>query len=56
MTVSVGLRELLVVIALALIGLLLAAVAALTPWHASPPVYRIPVVSVEAPGGVARTG
>jgi hypothetical protein len=54
--VSVGFRELLVVVALALAGLLLAAAAALTPWHASPPASRIPAVTVEAPGGVAGTG
>ncbi len=40
MTVSVGFRELLVVIALALAGLLLAAVAALTPWRAAPPNHH----------------
>lgn len=56
MTVSVGLRELLVVIALALTGLLLAALAALTPWRADPPAFQNSVVTVEAPGGVARTG
>lgn len=56
MTVSVGLRELLVVIALALTGLLLAAVAALTPWRAAPPAFQNSVVTVEAPGGVAGTG
>jgi hypothetical protein len=55
-TVGVGFRELLVVVALALTGLLLAAAAALTPWHASPPAFRTPVVTVEAPGGVAGTG
>jgi hypothetical protein len=56
MTDSVGFRELLVVVALALSGLLLAALAALTPWHATSPVGRSPVVTVEAPGGVAGTG
>ena len=56
MTISVGLRELLVVVALALSGLLLAALVALTPWHTTPPAYRTPVVSVEVPGGVAGTG
>jgi len=55
-TISVGLRELLVVVALALSGLLLAALVALTPWHTTPPAYRTPVVSVEVPGGVAGTG
>ena len=56
MTVSVGLRELLVVVALALAGLLLAALAALTPWHATQPPFQTTVVVVEAPGGVAGTG
>ncbi len=56
MTVNVGFRELLVVVVLALSGLLLAAIAALTPWHASPPASRTPAVTVEAPGGVAGTG
>jgi hypothetical protein len=51
--VGVGFRELLVVVALALSGLLLAALAALTPWHTAPPAYQTPVVSVEVPGGVA---
>jgi hypothetical protein len=55
-TVSVGIRELLVVVALALSGLLVAALAALTPWHTAPPAYQTPVVSVEVPGGVAGTG
>jgi hypothetical protein len=55
-TVGVGFRELMVVVALAMTGLLLAAAAALTPWHVSPPALRSPVVTVEAPGGVAGTG
>jgi hypothetical protein len=56
MTVGVGFRELMVVVALALTGLLLAALAALTPWHTAPPAYQTPVVTVEVPGGVAGTG
>lgn len=56
MTDGVGFREVLVVVGLALTGLLLAAVAALTPWHATSPAGRTPVVTVEAPGGVAGTG
>ena len=56
MTVGVGFRELLVVIALALAGLLLAALAALTPWREAPPAFQNSVVTVEAPGGVAGTG
>ena len=56
MTFGVGFRELLVVIALAVAGLLLAAAAALTPWRASPPAFQNSVVTVEMPGGVARTG
>jgi len=55
-TDGVGFREVLVVVGLALTGLLLAAVAALTPWHATSPAGRTPVVTVEAPGGVAGTG
>jgi hypothetical protein len=55
-TDGVGFREVLVVVGLALTGLLLAAVAALTPWHATSPAGRNPVVTVEAPGGVAGTG
>lgn len=55
-TERVGFHELLVVVGLALTGLLLAALAALTPWHATPPAGRTPLVTVEAPGGVAGTG
>ncbi|HET8680532.1 MAG TPA: hypothetical protein VFM54_01465 [Micromonosporaceae bacterium] len=46
-----GLREIMVVLVLALAGVLLAATAALAPWHvgAAPPA----VVRLEPPGGPA---
>jgi hypothetical protein len=51
--IGVGFRELMVVVAVALTGLVLAALAALTPWYAGPSGPRAPIVTVESPGGVA---
>jgi hypothetical protein len=50
---GVGVRELLVVAAVATAGLVLAAVAALSPWYPAPPATRTPIVTVIHPGGVA---
>jgi hypothetical protein len=50
---GVGVRELVVVAALAAAGLLLAALAVLTPWYSAPPATRTPIVTVVGPGGVA---
>ncbi|GIH12718.1 hypothetical protein [Rugosimonospora africana] len=50
---GVGVRELLVVAGLATAGLILAAVAALSPWYSAPPATRTPIVTVIDPGGVA---
>lgn len=48
---SGGVRELLVVLALAVLGLLVAGVAALTPWYSATADDRPPpVVRVEPPG------
>lgn len=45
-----GFREILVVLALALVGLVLATLAALTPWYAAATGGgSAPVVSVESP-------
>lgn len=43
-----GLREIVVVIALALMGLVLAAAAAFVPWHVG--AAPAPVVGVQTPG------
>jgi hypothetical protein len=43
-----GLREIIVVLVLALAGLLLAAAAALVPWHVG--AAPAPIIGVEAPG------
>ncbi|GAA5183605.1 hypothetical protein GCM10023322_23280 [Rugosimonospora acidiphila] len=50
---GIGFRELLMVAVLATAGLLLAAVAVLSPWYAAPPSTRTPIVTVIHPGGVA---
>jgi hypothetical protein len=44
-----GVRELLVVLGLGLVGLLLAALAAFTPWYAAPAADRPSLVEVRAP-------
>jgi hypothetical protein len=54
-TDRIGLRELLVVVAVAATGLVLAALVALGPWHSST-APRTPIVTVVVPGGVAGTG
>jgi hypothetical protein len=46
-------RELLVVVAVAAAGLLLAAIAALSPWYPAPAETSTPIVTVIHPGGVA---
>ncbi len=48
-----GVRELVVVLALAAAGVALAATAALAPWYPGPSVPGPPVVRMVTPGGVA---
>jgi hypothetical protein len=48
-----GMREVLVVIALAVAGVALAAVAALGPWYPGRATPGTPVVELVTPGGVA---
>ncbi len=50
---GIGVRELLVVAALAAVGVILAAVAVLSPWYPASPTTRTPIVTVIDPGGVA---
>jgi hypothetical protein len=50
---GVGVRELLVVAGLAAVGVILAAVAVLSPWYPASPASRTPIVTVIDPGGVA---
>jgi hypothetical protein len=50
---GIGLRELLVVVAVSVAGLLLAAVAVLLPWYPAPPETGTPIVTVIHEGGVA---
>jgi hypothetical protein len=53
MALRSGVRELVVVIALAAAGVALAATAALAPWYPGPPVPGPPVVRLVTPGGIA---
>jgi hypothetical protein len=48
-----GVRELLVVVAVAAAGLLLAVIAVLSPWYRAPARTGTPIVTVIHPGGVA---
>ena len=50
---GVGFRELLVVAALATVGLLLAALVAFAPWYPASQTSRTPIVTVVGPDGVA---
>jgi hypothetical protein len=48
-----GAREVFVVVALALAGVVLAATVALGPWYPGRPAPGTPVVKLVTPGGVA---
>lgn len=49
-------REVVMVLALAVAGLLLAVVAAFTPWYGAPAERQGPVVEMRAPEGAAPAG
>jgi hypothetical protein len=50
---DVGTREMLVVLAVAAAGLILAGLAALTGWYQHPAAPHAPAVEIILPGGVA---